>query len=163
MSRQVAELETLLGQLITEHRQLLSALEAYQKAMKTFDARAMDESGAMQQACTKRITSLESRRRALVLQIKNQMRIEGELTMAKLAAMHPSRSAVLLKLRDDLKAVATLAVNRSYIAGRVAGAVLGHLNTAVRLLATAVGKAGVYTRDGIPRMTSRIGAIEAVG
>ena len=40
---------------------------------------------------------------------------------------------------------------------------LGHLNTVVRLLAGAVERAGVYTKDGIPRVASRIGIMEAVG
>jgi hypothetical protein len=51
---------------------------------------------------------------------------------------------------------------RNKISGKVATAVLGHLNTVVRLLAGAVERAGLYTKNGIPQVSSRIGAIEAV-
>ena len=49
------------------------------------------------------------------------------------------------------------------MAGRLASAVLGHLNTVVRLLAGAVEKAGLYTKQGIPQVSARIGVMEAVG
>jgi hypothetical protein len=45
----------------------------------------------------------------------------------------------------------------------LAGAVLGHLNTVVRLIAGAVEQAGVYTKQGVPQVSARIGVIEAVG
>ena len=53
--------------------------------------------------------------------------------------------------------------NRVTVAGRLAGALLGHLNTAVRLIAGAVEQAGLYTRDGSPKVSGRIGVMEAVG
>jgi hypothetical protein len=59
--------------------------------------------------------------------------------------------------------VATTIASRTKVSGKVAGAVLGHLNTVVRLLAGAVERAGVYTKDGIPRVSGRIGIMEAVG
>ena len=42
-------------------------------------------------------------------------------------------------------------------------ALLGHLNTVVRLIAGAVERAGVYTKTGAPQMSNRIGVMEAVG
>ena len=53
--------------------------------------------------------------------------------------------------------------DRSFVANKVASAVLGHLNTIVRLLAGAVERAGVYTKHGVPKVSARIGAMEAVG
>jgi hypothetical protein len=41
--------------------------------------------------------------------------------------------------------------------------VLGHLNTAMRLFAGAVGQSGTYTKNGVPRVSARIGVMEAVG
>jgi hypothetical protein len=41
--------------------------------------------------------------------------------------------------------------------------VLGHLNVAVRALSGAVQQAGVYTKTGLPKVSGRIGAMEAVG
>ena len=45
----------------------------------------------------------------------------------------------------------------------LAGAVLGHLNTVVRLIAGAVERAGIYTKSGVPQVSNRIGVMEAVG
>jgi hypothetical protein len=53
--------------------------------------------------------------------------------------------------------------DRTHVAGRLASAVLGHLNTALRLFAGAVGQAGVYTKAGVPKVANRIGVMEAVG
>jgi hypothetical protein len=89
--------------------------------------------------------------------------VDGPITITMLAKMFPQRAGALLKLGTELKAVATAISNRSKISGKLAGAVLGHLNAVVRMLAGAVEKAGVYTKDGIPRVTSRIGIMEAVG
>ena len=64
---------------------------------------------------------------------------------------------------DDLRATMNEVARRSGIAGRLANAVLGHLNTAVRLIAGAVEQAGVYSKSGSPQIPVRIGAMEAVG
>jgi hypothetical protein len=163
MSRQASELETILQQLIVDHRKLLALLVAQQNSMKLCDLKKMDETTNQAEACRLRIINLEQRRRLICGQIAVQMKIPGELTIGKIAAAFPPRAEILMKLRAELKSVAEQVRTRSYIAGRVAGAVLGHLNTVVRLISGAVGKAGVYTKRGVPRMTNRIGVMEAVG
>jgi hypothetical protein len=80
-----------------------------------------------------------------------------------LAAVFPQRREPLFALRDALRDVMEKIQTKATIASRLAGAVLGHLNTAVRLLAGAVEHAGIYTKNGTPRVAARIGAIEAVG
>ena len=70
---------------------------------------------------------------------------------------------MLLKLRDELKKTIEQIQTRTHIAGRFAGAVLGHLNTVVRLIAGAVERAGIYTKNGVPQVSNRIGVMEAVG
>jgi len=77
--------------------------------------------------------------------------------------LQPASRNSLLKLRDELRDLAARITARTHVAGRLAGAVLGHLNTVVRLLAGAVEKTGVYTKQGVPRVSSRIGVMEAVG
>jgi hypothetical protein len=69
----------------------------------------------------------------------------------------------LLGKRDVLRTLAGDVALRANVANKLAGAVLGHLNTAVRAIAGAVKNAGVYTKSGAPRVTGRIGVIEAVG
>jgi hypothetical protein len=161
--RQLSELETTLQQLITEHRKLLGFMDAQQSAMRSLDLSGMDVAVNAQEACRLRIVALETRRRAIVQLLTRGVKLDSPMTLTKLAALYPQRAAVLIKLRDELKDVATAISARTKIAGKLAGAVLGHLNTVVRLLAGVVERAGVYTKDGVPRVAERIGIMEAVG
>lgn len=163
MSRLLFDLESTLQQLIVEHRKLLRALDAHQAAMKTMALDEMDRAGNLQEASRLRIAALENTRRATVQQIAQQHKLSGEMTMSRLALVFPQRGEALLKLRDELKKTILQIQTRTHIAGRLASAVLGHLNSVVRLITGAVERAGVYTKSGAPQMSSRIGVMEAVG
>ena len=163
MSRQISELEAILQQTIVDYRKLLGLLVTQQAAMKTCDLKVMDTCAVQLEACKLRIAGLDQRRRLTSAVISKELKLTGELTLRKLAAAFPPRAAALLKLRDELKQVTEDVRTRAYISGRVANAVLGHLNTVVRLVAGAVERAGLYTKRGVPRMTNRIGVMEAVG
>jgi ribonuclease D len=163
MSRQVFELETLLAQLIDEHKKLLGHLDKQQAAMRAFDLKTMDEVVRLGEATRLRIAGMESKRRALIAAIARAHRMSQMPTLPDIATMYPPSAPKLMKLRDELKAAIQSVQKRSNIAGKVASAVLGHLNTVVRLLAGAVEKAGLYTKQGIPQVSSRIGVMEAVG
>lgn len=163
MSRQVSELETLLQQLVDEHQKLLAHVEKHQQAMKTFDLKAMDDAARLQEAARIRIANLETKRRNLIVAIARAHRMTHPPTLPDIAAMYPPNAAKLLKLREELKAMIAQVQTRTHVAGRLASAVVGHLNTVVRLLAGAVQQAGVYTKQGVPQVSSRIGVMEAVG
>ena len=163
MSRQISELEAVLRQLIQEHTRLLAHATTYGAAMQAFDLRAMDDAGREQEASRLRLTMLDQRRRSIVQQIGKAMNIKGELTVTKIAAMNPENAMALLELRKQLKELVEQVAARNKISGKVAGAVLGHLNTVVRLLAGAVERAGLYTKNGVPQVSGRIGGMEAVG
>ncbi len=163
MSRQILEIEHLLRQLIVEHRKLLKHVDAHAQAMRQMDLKAMDDSAKLQEAARTRIAAMENRRRGLVQQIARAQRISGELNLQRLAELHPAHGKSLLALRDELKAIAGQIAGRTYVASRLAGAVLGHLNTAVRLLAGATERTGVYTKAGVPKVSQRIGVMNAVG
>jgi hypothetical protein len=163
MSRQISELEDVLRQLILEHSRLLAHMNRHGSAMQAFDLQTMDDAGREQEASRLRIAMLEQRRRNLVQQIGRSLNAEGELTLRKLAGLVPAQAESLLRLRAQLKGVLEQIQVRNKISSKVASAVLGHLNTVVRLLAGAVERAGLYTKNGIPQVSSRIGAIEAVG
>jgi hypothetical protein len=163
MSRQVLELETILEQLIGEHRKLLANAERQQAAMQAFRSEEMEDIAALQEATRLRITKMENNRRLLTSQIAMLYKTQGDLTLSRLAEMFPQRKSSLLVLRAELRGVMQQVQNRTQISSRLAGSVLGHLNTVVRLLAGAVERAGVYTKNGVPRVSSRIGSIEAVG
>ncbi len=163
MSQPILELESLLTNLVIEHRRMLGYTQSQQEAMQRFDLKGMDQAQQQQEASRLRIAGLENRRRMLVIQMARACGMATPPTLTVLAQLNPQRAAALLKLRDDLKQTACDIQRRTHVVSRLAGAVMGHLNTAVRLLAGAVEQAGVYTRQGTPRLSSRIGVMEAVG
>ena len=163
MSRLFLDLEATLAGLIVEHRRLLEQARANETAVRTFDLKAMDALVGQQEATRQRIAAWELKRKAITAQIARTMRVEPNASLKQLADLHPPRREALLGLRDELKGLAQQIAGRTRVAGRVASAVLGHLNTAVRLLAGAVEKAGLYTKHGVPQVSRRIGVMEAVG
>jgi hypothetical protein len=163
MQRQLAELESVLTMLVAEHRRLLTFTDAQQAAMRFVDLGALDAAVNGQETCRLRITTLDVRRRGLAVQLSKGQRVEQPVTLTKLGELYPQRRQSLFTLRDELRDVASTISNRTQVSSRLAGAVLGHLNTVVRLLAGAVERAGVYTKAGVPRVASRIGIMEAVG
>lgn len=159
----ISELEALLNELIAEHQRLLKHLVSHQAAMKAFDLRQMDALAKSQEASRLRIATLETKRRLTATHLGRALGLAMAPTMADLARLHPQRAAPLLRQRDTLKELMTQVAARARICGKVAGAVLGHLNTVVRLLAGAVEKAGLYTKHGVPQVSARIGVMEAIG
>jgi hypothetical protein len=163
MSQLLAELETLMGSFLSENRKLLEQLERQQTAMKAMDLEAMDHVLHEEEATRLRIATLENRRKTLVRQLAASMRVNGEPTLAKIAELHGPRGAKLMKLRNELRQTIAQVTDHTHVSGKLAGAVLGHLNTVVRLFASAVERAGTYTRSGIRHTPARIGVMEAVG
>jgi hypothetical protein len=163
MQREVAQLQIVLQQLIAEHEKLLAHLANQQTAMKKLDLPAIDQLTGLQDATRMRIAALDGKRKTLVNQLAAMLKLPGTTTLKRLAEAIPQHKQTLLALREQLKAKVTEVATRSTVAGRVAGALLGHLNTVVRLLAGAVEQAGIYTKQGTPQVSTRIGVIEAVG
>ena len=163
MSRQISELEAILIELIAEHQRLLKHLHAQQTAMKQFDLKTMDAAANQQEASRLRIAALEAKRRLIVEQLTRAQNAREGLTISDIAKLHPQRGPILFDLRAKLKDLIAQVSTRATVSGKLAGAVLGYLNTVVRLLAGAVGKAGLYTKHGIPQVSTRIGVMEAVG
>ncbi|MFI5377891.1 MAG: flagellar protein FlgN [Tepidisphaerales bacterium] len=162
MPVQINDLQFLLQQLVAEHEKMLRLLEDQHRALRALDARRVQELSAQQEASRLRIAGLESRRRLILQQLCVASRLAGEPTITRLAAMFPQAGETLLALRDKLKSLAAAISNRAQIAGKVAGALLGHLNTVVRLIAGATEQAGLYNKQGVHAMASRIGVMEAV-
>jgi hypothetical protein len=158
----IVELENILKLLIQEHQQLLAEVQRHQAAIKTINVPLMQASQARQEALRLKIGALEGRRAAVTAQLAFAHKAPS-LTLTKLAELNPQNRRKLLALRDELRAVIGQISQYTHVAARVTGAVLGHLNTVVRLLGGAMQQAGVYTRHGVPRAAGRIGVVEAVG
>ena len=163
MSKQIVDLESILHQQVVEHRKMLAMSDTHQEAMKKFSLKSMEDIGHLQEACRLRMATLEYKRKTLTLQIAKLHKLPGDLKLPQLAELYPQYKPSLLKLRAELRDLMDQITRKNFIAGRVAGAVLGHLNTVVRLLAGVVEKAGLYTKQGIPKVSARIGVMEAVG
>ena len=162
MAVQINDLQFLLQQLVAEHEKLLSLLEEQHQALRALDAHRVQDLSAKQESSRLRIAGLESRRRLVVQQLCLASRMIGEPTIARLAATFPQAGAPLLALRDKLRSLAAAVSNRAQIAGKVAGALLGHLNTVVRLVSGVTEQARLYNKQGVHAVSSRIGAMEAV-
>ncbi|MGA2581980.1 MAG: flagellar export chaperone FlgN [Tepidisphaeraceae bacterium] len=163
MSRQLTDLLSVLAQMIAEQHKLLHHMESQHVAMKTLDLNSMNELISAQEAIRLRLTMLDNRRKILVKQLAEAARVKEEPTVTKLAEMFPGHATALLKSRDDLRDVIGKISARSKSTSKLAAAVLGHLNTVGRLIAGAVQRAGLYTKQGVRQMNGRIGVMEAVG
>jgi hypothetical protein len=162
MSRPLDELMNILGLLIQEYRKLLVEAERHQTAIRAVDVAVMENSRCRQEAIRQKIAALEARRRSTTDQLAAAHR-GVPLTLTKLADLYPNSRGRLLAQRDELREVIGQIRQHTHMGGRVAGAVLRHLNSVVRLISGAVQQAGVYTKQGVPKISARIGVIEAVG
>ena len=163
MSKALVDLETVLNQMLVEHGRLLA--RARRATGRDEDVRSQRDvlHRELQEASRIRLLSLDAQRRALAAQLSRDLRIPGEVTLAGLATLHPARAGALLQLRRDMRESVDAIRLRTNISSRVAGAVLGHLNTTLRIFAGAIQKAGLYTKQGTPRLASRIGLMETIG
>jgi hypothetical protein len=161
--KDLAELETVLTQLVAEHRRMLVLLDRQQSAMRLLNTADIEEANRLQNAARLRLAALDARRRALASALSRTYRVTGELTIARLAELFPQRRVDLMKLREELRGLLNQLSRHVTIGSRLAGALVGHLNTVLRLVAGAVERAGVYTRKGVPQVSRRIGMMEAVG
>ncbi|HRK30887.1 MAG TPA: flagellar export chaperone FlgN [Tepidisphaeraceae bacterium] len=163
MSRQAQDLEVLLDQMVVEHRKLLQYVDLHHAAMKEMNLGAMEQARAQQEACRLRIKGIDSRRKNIAQQLMKLHKFTAEPTLSQIAVLYPPSAQGLLSKRDSLRRIAGELALRTNVSSKLAGAVLGHLNTAVKFIASAVQNAGVYTKTGVHRVAPRIGALEAVG
>jgi hypothetical protein len=163
MSRQLSDLQGILGQMTAENRKLLALLDAQHAAMKSLDIGAMTKLAGQQEEARLRIAGLDNRRRILVSQIAISLKVSGDLTITRLSELLPPHAAGLLKCRNELRDVIEKISRRTNMSAKLSSAVLGHLNTVSRLIAGAVERAGIYTKQGVRRVATRIGVMDAVG
>ncbi len=163
MSTTIVELEKVLQKMVLDHRNLLNQVQVHQEAMKKFKVEEMSATGEAIESIRKQILATESRRRALVQQVARLHKLPANASLSEIAGAVPQYKASLLKLRDELKFLTAQISRKTTVSSKVAGTLLGHLNTVVRLIAGAVQQAAVYTKQGMPPTNARIGVMEAVG
>jgi hypothetical protein len=163
MHPQAAELLRLLQAQIAEHKRLIDCLARHASAIKAMNLAEVDLAVRTAAQLRQRLATLELRRKAAADVLANTLKLGGRASLAQIASALPNDAAALFAARDELRKLIEQARAQAHIASRVAGAVLGHLNTVVRLVGTAVKHAGVYTRSGNARVSRPVGLIEAVG
>ena len=163
MTAQITELEKILGQIIAEHRTLLAALELHLGSLRTLKFEGVQQAVTAIEQSRTRIVLHDAKRRLVMQQLTRLYKLPADASLSDVAAVLPQHKPSLMKLRDQLKQITASIANKTTVSSRVAGAMLGHLNTVVRLVAGAVQQASVYTRQGVPTVSGRIGMMEAVG
>ncbi len=162
MSVPIAELEKLLTLIVAEHRVLSDAVQAHQNAMRTFKVDQLATAQAALELSRTKLLGYEAKRRIVIQQIARLHKIPVTASLQQIADAAPQYRKNLLKLRDELKLITGQISRKTTISSKVAGAMLGHLNTVVRVVAGAVQQAAVYTKQGMPTVSARIGVMEAV-
>jgi hypothetical protein len=168
---QLDELERSLRLVLADQKRLAELLIAQRECMRQLKAGEIEKFGADVATIRQRIAASDGRRKLLTMTVARELGVsakEPTLAMLIAAMKDPVRAARLAKLRDELRAAVMEVAAASHVAGRLAGAVLGHLNMAVRTLSGAINgggshAGGAYTRTGSPRVGGRIGVIEALG
>lgn len=171
MSMQLDELERSLRLVLADQKRLAEMLVAQRECMRQLRAADVEKLAAEIATIRQRIAASDGRRKLLAMAAARELGIvakEPTLAMLIAAMKDPVRAGRLAKLREELRAVVMEVAAASHVAGRLAGAVLGHLNMAVRTLSTAINgggshAGGAYTRTGSPRVGGRIGVVEALG
>ncbi|MGN6505008.1 MAG: flagellar export chaperone FlgN [Tepidisphaeraceae bacterium] len=163
MSVPIAELEKVLAQLVAEHRTLLEAVTAHTDAMRGFDHQKITAAADAVEASRKRIGLYEMKRKTQMQQVARTHKLPADVSLRQIAEAVPEHRENLTRLREALRDLAQQISHKTSISGRIAGAMLGHLNTVVRIVTGAMQGNGVYTKQGVPAFAGRIGVIEAVG
>lgn len=163
MAQQVTQLESILAQLIEEHRRMLSIVEAQHAAVKTLGCDMINDATNRLEACRVRLSQIEQRRRLQVSIIAKLVNGTPQMTITQIAAAFPQHAAKLTELGKELKASIAAVQQHTHVIAKVSTALLGHLNGALRAFARAVGSAGTYTKAGVPKVSNRIGVMNAVG
>jgi flagellar FlgN protein len=163
MSKHLSDLQTILGQLVVEQTRLLALMETQYTAMKKLDVKGLLEVAHQQETVRLRIIDLENRRQGVCRQLAAAAKLSGDLTVSRIIELFPPHAEAFKKLRTQLRDLIGKVSQRASMASKLSGAVVGHLNTALRILAAAVERAGVYTKNGVPRVATRLGVMDAVG
>jgi DNA repair exonuclease SbcCD ATPase subunit len=124
--------------------ELATLLEEQFQAMKTFDTNAVARCARRQELLHRRLLRLETERRRNAEQLCRIARIAPDANVQQIADAYPSHREQLLTLRSQLRHAVQTVSERGRRSQRVAGTVLSHLNSVLRM----VTKSGLYQQSG---------------
>jgi hypothetical protein len=152
-----------MSQLVVEYTRLTATAERYQLAMRALDTAAMDALQHEQEKLRMRLAQMEIRRRTALNGIARFYKLDHLPTLTEIAGLDAGRSGEIRRFQKELREITGRLQRHTTVSQRLAGALLGHLNSAVKLFAGITQQASTYTRHGGPKITGRIGGLEAVG
>ena len=156
MSRLIADLESILQQLIVEHRKLLKHVDCA-PGRDEDDGAGCDGSGGELSGglATARHDAGESRRRTVIAaDCATTQDYRRNHDHASGASSFRSAGMRCTKLREELKKTILADPGENAHRRSTGWSLLGHLNTVVRLIAGAVERAGIYTKSGVPQVST---------
>lgn len=151
----IAPLESVLRELLIEYRALIGHLDEQHAGLRVLNAAAIEATTARQESSRRRIATLDARRRQLVRELT---RSSAEVPLSQLLATLGGGRPELVALASDLKEIVRQASARAKIVGRLTSSLLGHLNTAARLL----NGDGRYGKSGTPMQLDLPSRLRAV-
>ena len=155
----IDELARVLRELAAVHRDIAANFEQQHEAMRRFDTEAMQRLGRRQEASHRRVLRLEANRGTAAGRAARAAQLPIDVPLLALADAYPAQRDELLRLRQELRAVAAEAQERSRRCQRIAGSVLTHLNGAVRLLT----RSSLYGRGGAFVSPPQLRSLDSVG
>ncbi|MEM8872731.1 MAG: flagellar protein FlgN [Planctomycetota bacterium] len=145
----LADLECVLRQQIAVYRELGTLLTEHRVALEAMDLQPILAVNKKQSDLRNRLGKLEQHRKAIFAKL-------GATTLSELAARNGAAGLTVLKLRRELQRISAELGHQSKLTRKVASGMLGHLNTAVRVLTEAAGETGMYDKDGSPTRRRRM-------
>ena len=149
------ELESILSELLAEHRQILSLVEAHREAITKADTAAIRTCVEQHAAALNRVRRIEDRRLALVSREIARLReqgqtLRGQPTLTQIAERSPepwrSRTVALAhQLRELMQRVA----REQGVVRTASVSLLGHIDGLMKQVAQKLSHAGTYSGRGV--------------
>lgn len=164
MDKALAELESLLTQLIAEHRQLLEQLRGKQQAMRSAKPAEVEARCTQEQAIVYRIGRLETQRQDAVRRITAMIdpAARSTLSITQIAdrVEEPLRGRLLV-LRQQLRELIETVRRENEVARIATEGLLKHVQGIIQQVAAAMG-AGTYGRRGSMHQTPTLASTFSV-
>ena len=149
MDKLATELLNLLREMLLMQQQLLQIATARQEAMRLFDLKRLQSLTELEHAELQRAAKIETRRKALIFQLKAALGKGIEPTVTEIAkrTSEPTKSQ-LLALASQLKAIVEQVDRTSRINAKVSETVMKGLAKVLKVVTGLAQHAGLYMRNG---------------
>ncbi|MEM1331348.1 MAG: flagellar export chaperone FlgN [Planctomycetota bacterium] len=149
------ELELILNELLAEHRQILTLVQAHREAISQADTAAIRTCVEQHGAALQRVQSIEKRRLELVSRVVQDMRqrgepVRGQPTLTQIAARtaEPWRDRTV-KLAHQLREVMQRVAREQGVVRAASESLLSHIDGLMKQVAQRLSHAGTYSGRGM--------------